>query len=146
MYDQFTKPFSEFFKTQLPEQLQTMAHDGLAKSRDVALQSIAVAKDGAEAFGKACPVAPKEASALTAKAFAQVIENTESAYEVAQSIARAKSPVEVAQLQAKYMQNQFSRAGEQAKELFELSTKLAQSTGDGMGQLAAKSGVAFKAK
>ena len=145
MNDQYAKQVSDLFKTQLPEQLQTLVHDGLAKSREVAVKSIAAAKDGAEALGKASPVAPKEASALTAKAFEQVIENTESAYDAAQSIARAKSPVEVVQLQAKYVQSQLSRAGEQCKELFDLSTKLAQKTGEGVSQLGAKSGAAFKA-
>lgn len=145
MTDQYTKQFADLFKAQLPEQLQTFVHEGLAKSREVAVQSIAVAKNGAEALGKASPVAPKEASALTAKAFDQVLENTESAYEAAQSIARAKSPVEVAQLQAKYFQSQLARAGEQCKELFELSTNLAQKTAEGASQLAAKSGAAFKA-
>lgn len=141
-----TDLYTTLFKVQLPEQLQTLVQDGLAKSREVALQSIAVAKDGAEAFGKISPVAPKEAGALTAKAFAQVIENTETAYDVAEAIARAKSPAEVAQIQAKYLQSQLSRASEQCKELFDLSAKLAQKTAEGATELAAKSGAVFKAK
>ena len=145
MTDQYAKQFSNLFKAQLPDQLQTLVQDGLAKSREVTVTSITVVKDGAAALGKASPVAPKEASALTAKAFEQVIENTESAYDAAQSIARAKSPVEAAQLQAKYVQSQFGRAGEQCKELFDLSTKLAQKTAEGLSQFAAKSGTAFKA-
>ncbi len=144
MNDQFTKQFSEMFKAQLPEQFQTMVQDGLAKSRDVTVKSIVAAKDGAEQMGKSSPVAPKETSALTSKAFEQIIANTEAAYEVALSMARAKSPVEAVQLQANYLQAQFGRAGEQSKELFELSTRLAQKTAEGVSQIAAKSGNGFK--
>ena len=144
MTDQFTKQFSEMFKAQLPEQFQTMMQDGLAKSREVALKSIVAAKDGAEQFGNASPVASKEGSALTSKAFEQIIANTEAAYEVALSMSRAKSPVEAVQLQASYLQAQFGRAGEQSKELFELSTRLAQKTADGVSQVAVKSGGRFK--
>lgn len=145
MTDQYAKQFSDLFKAQLPEQLQTLVQDGLAKSREVAVQSIAAAKEGAEALGKANPVAAKEASALTAKAFEQALENTNTAYEVAEAMARAKSPMEAAQIQAKYAQGQLSRAIEQGKELFDLSTKLAQKTAEGASQIAAKSGTSFKA-
>lgn len=145
MNDQFTKPFADLFKGQFPNQLQTAVQDGLAKTREMTIQSIAAAKDGAEALGKASPVASKETGALTSKAFEQVLENTEAAYAAAQSIFRAQSPIEAAQLQAKYMQAQFARAGEQFKELFELSTKVAQKSAEGVSQLNVKSAAAFKA-
>lgn len=145
MTDQFTKPFADLFKAELPEQFQAMVQDGIAKSREVAVKSIAAVKDGAETLGKANPIAAKETSALTAKAFEQALTNTELAYDAAQSLARAKSPVEAAQIQAQFVQANFARAGEQAKELFELTTKLAQKTGEDMAQFAAKSGAGFKA-
>jgi hypothetical protein len=121
-----------------------MFHDGLAKSREVAVKSIAAAKDGVETMGKASPVANKEASALTSKAFEQMMTNTEAAYEAVQAIARAKSPMEAVQLQTQYFQAQMGRVGEQSKELFDLSTKFAQKSAEGVTQMAAKSGASFK--
>ena len=136
MADQFTKPFADLFKLgsfgQLPDQMQTFVQDGLAKTREATLKSISVVKDGATALGKASPVASKETGAFTDKAFDQTIENTEAAFVTAQAIALAKSPMEAAQLQAKYAQAQFAKTGEQAKELYDLWTKAAQKSVSGV--------------
>ena len=130
MTDQFIKPFTKMFEAtslnQLPEQTQAIVHDGLAKTRDAALKSIAAVKVGAEALGKASPIAAKETGAFTTRAFEQAIENTEAAFVAAQAIFSARSPVEAAQVHATYVQAQLSKVGEQAKELFNLSTKVAQ--------------------
>jgi hypothetical protein len=138
MNEQFTKPFTDMFKADMfkaamPEQLQTLVQDGLAKSREVTVKSIVAAKDGAAYVGKSIPVASAETGALTETAFQQVIENTEAAYDAVKAISLAKTPVEAVQLQAQYMQAQFARAGEQTKELFELTTKVAQKAAQGMG-------------
>ncbi len=145
MSDHLNKQFADLFKGALPEQVQTMVQDGLAKSREITVKSISAAKDGAAMLGKSSPVANAEANELAAKAFDQVLENTEAAYAAAQSMVLAKSPIEMAQLQAKYMQAQFARAGEQTKALLDLSSKVAHKTAEGVSQMAAKSGVPFKA-
>ena len=146
MNDQFTKPFTDLFKTapygQLPDQLQTFVQDGLSKTREAALKSIAVVKDGAEALGKSSPVAAKETGELTSRAFEHAIDNTETAFVAAQAIALAKSPIEAMQLQAKYVQAQFAKVGAQSKELFELSTKVARKSAEAVAGGVAKSKVA----
>ena len=48
------------------------------------------------------------------------------------------------QLQAKYVQAQFTKAGAQSKELFELSTKLTQKTAEAVTGLVTKSAGPFK--
>ena len=130
MTDHFTKPFTDLFKDapagQIPAQLQSFVQDGLSKTRDAALTSLAAIKTGAEAFGQVNIVAPKEAGEFTAKLLDNTIVNTEAAFGAAQSIAQAKSPVEAIQLQAQYLQSLFAKAGDQTKELFDLSTRAAQ--------------------
>lgn len=147
MTDQFTKPFTDLLNPakfgQLPGQMQTAFQDGLAKTRDLTLKSIDAAKTGAESLGKSS-VVPKETGALTTKAFEQAIENTEAAFLAALAVAQAKSPIEAMQLQAKYVQAQFTKAGAQSKELFELSTKLTQKTAEAVTGLVTKSAGPFK--
>ena len=143
MNDQFTKPFTDLFKAapygQMPDQLQTPMQDGLAKTRDATLKSISAVRDGAEALGKSSPLASKETGALTTRVFEQAIENTEAAFVAAQAIAFAKSPMEAVQLQAKYVQAQFAKAGAQGKELFDLTSKVAQKSAEAVSSVAAKS-------
>ena len=149
MTDQFTKPFTDLFKDapagQIPAQLQSFIQDGLSKTRNAALTSLAAIKSGAGSFGQVNIVAPKEAGEFTAKLFDNTIVNTEAAFGAAQSIAQAKSPVEAMQLQAQYLQSQFAKAGEQTKELFELSTKAAQKSVEDLGGAASKVATGRKA-
>ena len=46
MNDQFTKPFTDLFKAgqnvQIPAQLQSLVQDGLSKTRDAAVTSLAI--------------------------------------------------------------------------------------------------------
>ena len=74
-----------------------------------------------------------------------MIQNTEATFIAAQAIAQAKSPIEAAQLQAKFVQAQFAKAGEQGKELFEASTRLAQKTTEVVTGFATQSMAKIKA-
>ena len=58
--------------------------------------------------------------------------------EAAQAIARAKTFPELLRLQTSFVQQQFSAAGAQSKELFELSTKVAQQTFESLNTAATK--------
>ncbi len=49
--------------------------------------------------------------------------NTEAVFEAAKAIARAKTFPEALRLQTSFLQQQFTAAGAQSKELFELSTR-----------------------
>lgn len=147
MTDQFPNPFADLFKTtqfgQMPNSAQSLVQDGLTKTRDATLQSFAAVKQGAEKMGQSAVVAKKETSDLTAKVFEQAAKNIEAAFVAAQAIAKAKSPMEVMQLQAQFMQAQLALAGEQSKELFDLSTKVAQKTAEDLNGLASKSAASF---
>jgi hypothetical protein len=149
MNDQFTKPFTDLFKAaptgQIPAQVQSFVQDGLAKTRDAALNSIAAIKTGADSLGKVNVLAPKEAGEITAKMFDNTVANTEAAFGAAQAMTQAKSPVEAMQLQAQFLQSQFAKAGEQTKELFELSTKAAQKSVEDLSSAAKKATTGRKA-
>lgn len=144
MTDLFTKQFAEMFKaspyTQFQNPMMSFMQDGISKTQDATLKSIEAAKDGAEALSKTNSLAANEACALSNKAFDQMIENTQAAFAAFQALALAKSPMEVAKLQAEYVQAQMAKAGVQTKELFELSTKLAQKTAEATTSMAAKTG------
>ena len=106
---------------QLPEHVRTAAHDGLANTREATLKSIGLVKT------------------LAAKALDNALVNTEAAFDAAQAIARAKDLNEAAQLQAKFLQAQFAKAGEQGKEFYELAAKLSQQTFATLNSTAMKS-------
>ena len=130
MTNQSTKPITDLFMlaqtSLLPAQMQSLVQDGLSKTRDAALKSLMVVKDSADLLSKANLFAPKESGAVTKKIFDHTTANVEAAFNAAEAITQAKSPVEAIQLQAQYVQAQFAMAREQIKELFELSTKAAQ--------------------
>ncbi|MGE0055985.1 MAG: phasin family protein [Hyphomicrobium sp.] len=125
MIEQITKSIASPF-TQMPNPLMPMFQDNLAKTREVAKQSITAAKERTTAMVQAIPGAQVEARTLTEKAFDQAIENTDAAFIAAQAIAKAQTPFEVAQIQANYMQTQISKSSEQVKELFDLWGQAAQ--------------------
>ena len=147
MSDPFSNLFADVFKTpqigQMPGSAQAFVHDGLSKTRAATLQSIAVVRQGAEKMGQTAVVARKETSDLTAKAFEQATRNIEAAFDAAQAISKAKSPIEAAKLQTEFVQGQLALAGEQSKELFELSTKVAQKTAEDMTAFASMSAANF---
>ena len=130
--NQSTKPITGLFMlaqtSHLPAQMQSLVQDGLSKTRDAALKSLMVVKDSADfdLLSKANHFAPKESGAVTKKIFDHTTANVEAAFNAAEAITQAKSPVEAIQLQAQYVQAQFAMASEQIKELFELSTTAAQ--------------------
>ena len=71
--------------------------------------------------------------------------NTEAAFDAAQAMLRAKDVTEAAQLQAKFFQSQFAKAGEQSKEFYELASKLTQQTFVTWKSVATKSFTRFPA-
>ena len=105
----------------LPEHVQAVAHNGLVQTREATLKSIALVKT------------------LAAKALDNTLVNIEAVFDAAQAISRAKDMNEAAQLQAKFLQAQFAKAGEQGKEFYELWAKLTQQTFGPLNAIATKS-------
>lgn len=143
MNDQFTRQAQDIFAAakdaRIPDNVQQFAEESVAKTREAYDRFSAVAKDNAKVAEGVFLTAQAGAKAIGEKVLHNTTLNTEAAFEAAQAIARAKTLPEVARLQANFFQQQFSVAGAQTKELFDLSTKVARQTFESFNSAAAKS-------
>lgn len=133
----------EFFtaakEARIPENVQAIAEDSVAKTREAYSKISAVTKDNVKVLEDVFVAAHAGAKSIGEKVLRNTEANTEAAFAAAQSIARAKTVPEAIQLQTNFVQQQFSIAGAQTKELFELSTKVAQQTFQMVNAAATKS-------
>ena len=143
MNEQFTRQAQEMLKAvnglKVPENLQVMAEEGVAKSREAYDKLAAVAKDNAKVAEEVMLTAQAGAKSLSEKALSNTLANTEAAFEAIEAMVRAKSLPEAAQLQASFVQKQMAIAGAQTKEFFDLSTKVAKQTFETINSATAKS-------
>lgn len=123
----------------IPENVQAMAEEGVAKTREAYAKFNAVAKDNVKVLEDVFVAAHAGAKSIGEKVLRNTEANTEAAFAAAQSIARAKTLPEAIQLQTNFVQQQLTVAGAQTKELFELSTKVAQQTFQMVNAAATKS-------
>ena len=124
---------------QMPENLQAFAQESVAKTREAYDKMSTVAKDQAKAAEEFLLATQAGAKAIGTRVLDNTATNTDAVFEAAQAIAKARSLPEAARLQAEFMQKQFAAAGEQTKELFELSSRVAQQAFQSANQAAAKS-------
>jgi phasin len=138
----FARQTQEFFSAakdaRIPEQVQAIAEDSVTKARETYGKITVVAKDGAKALEEVTVAAFAGAKSIGDKVMKNTEANTEAAFDAAQAIARAKTLPEVLRLQTAFLQQQLSSAGAQSKELFELSTKVAQQTFESFNSVATK--------
>jgi phasin len=143
MNDQFTRQAQEMFSAakdaRIPENIQAMAEDGVAKTREAFDKLQAVSKDGVKTIENVMLTAQAGARSIGEKVMRNVEVNTEAAFDAAEAIARAKTVPEVLKLQQSYVQQQMTASANQTKELFELYAKVAQQTFETMNAAAAKS-------
>jgi len=148
MNEQFTHQAQEMFsaakEARIPENVQAMAEQSVAKSRETYQKLNAAAKDGVKMLDEVVTTAQAGARALGEKVLTNTAANTEAAFEAAQAIARARTLPEAARLQSDFIQQQLAVASTQTKELFELSTKIAQQTFECMNAAASRTSTHFK--
>ena len=141
--EDFAKQAQDMFAAakdaKIPENIQHMAEETVTKTRDAFHKLNAVAKDGAKVMEDVVLASTAGNKAIGEKLFQNAVSNTESLFDAAQQMAKAKTLPEAAQIQAKFFQQQMTVAGTQTKELFELSTKVAKQTFEMMNQAATKS-------
>jgi len=132
MSDQFTRQAQDMFAAardaRIPENVQAMVEDGVVKSRDAFDKISSVTQDNVKAVEEMVVTAQDGVKTLGEKVLENTAINAEAAFDAAEEIARAKTLPEAARLQASFVQQQVAVAGAQTKELFELSTKVAQQT------------------
>jgi hypothetical protein len=143
MNDYFKRQTEEFMNAakvgQMPENFQAFARESVAKTREAYDKISTVAKDQAKATEEFLLATQAGAKAIGARVLDNAATNTEAAFDAAQAIVKAKSLPEAARLQAEFVQKQLAVAGEQTKDLFELSTRIAQQAFQIGNEVAAKS-------
>ena len=136
-----TDPFSaSIIPFEVPEQMRAFAEKGVSQARD----NYAKFKDAAETHNGTMEAvftsASKGASAYQAKVMEFVKTNTTSALDFAQELLGAKSPSEALELWTTHARKQFETFTAQAKELSELSQKVAAETFEPIKASASKFG------
>ncbi|HUS97609.1 MAG TPA: phasin family protein [Hyphomicrobiaceae bacterium] len=148
MNEQFTRQAQEMFNVakdaKIPENLQAFAEDSVTKSREVFQKLNVAAVENAKAVEQMMLASHAGAKSIGEKVMGNTAANTESVFDAAQAISRAKTLPEAARLQADFMQQQTAAFTAQTKELFELSTKVAKQTFETMNSAATKSMEQFK--
>lgn len=138
----FARQTQEFFsaakEARIPEQVQAIAEDSVSKARETYGKFNSVAKDGVKVLEEVMVTAHAGAKSIGDKVLKNTETNTEAVFEAAQALARAKTLPEFVRLQTAFVQQQLSAAGAQSKELFELSTKVAQQTLESLNSAASK--------
>ncbi len=139
----FTRQTQEFFsaakEARIPDQVQAIAEDSVSKARETYGKFTTVAKDNAKVLEDVFAAAQAGAKSIGDKVLKNTETNTEAAFDAAQALARAKTLPEFLRLQTQFVQQQMTTAGAQSKELFELSTKIAQQTFESLNSAASKS-------
>ncbi|MFM7084372.1 MAG: phasin family protein [Hyphomicrobium sp.] len=142
MNDQFTRQAQEMFSAakdaRIPENIQAIAEDGVAKTREAFDKFQSFSKDGVKTMENVMLAAQAGARSIGEKVLRQVEINTEAALDAAEAIARAKTVPEMFKLQSSYVQQQLTASANQVKELFELSSKVAQQTFETLNSAASK--------
>jgi phasin len=123
---------------EVPEQMRAFAEKGVSQARD----SYAKFKDAAETHNGTIEAvfttASKGASEYSAKLMEFMKANTSTALDFAQELLAVKSPSEVMELWTSHARKQYETLAAQAKELAELSQKVATETVEPIKASAAK--------
>jgi hypothetical protein len=143
MNEQFARQTQAFLagaaNIEVPAEVQAMAQDSVAKAREAFVTWSAAARSGTRAIDKVMLANRSGAKTIGDNVLSNAQAAAEAAFAAAQGLARAKTLPEVAQLQAKFVQEQLAMASQQGKALLELSAKIAQETTDTLTAIATKS-------
>ena len=112
----------------IPENLQNVAEEAMNETRESYHKISLASEDNARVVSDAVLAARAGSETLAELLMHNTSVNTAAALDAAQAIVRAKSIPEAGRLQAEFMQKQFATAAAQTRELFEVSTKMAQQT------------------
>lgn len=122
-FDQAEKLFKD---ARVPENVQAMAQQGVAASKELYTKTAAAAQDGAKVITEIADTAWGTTKMLNDKIVQNLTANAEAAFDAAQAIAAARSLPEIARLQGEFVQKFAAQASEQTKEFFDLSTRVTQ--------------------
>ena len=134
-----TDPFSaSVIPFEVPEQMRAFAERGVSQARD----NYAKFKDAAESHNGTIEAvfttASKGASEYSAKVMEFIKANSTTSLDFAQELFGVKSPAEALELWTSHTRKQLETYTAQAKELTELSQKIASETAEPIKATAAK--------
>ena len=109
----------------VPENVQAIARQSVAASKEFYAKTAAAAQDGAKVITEIADTAWGSTKMLNEKIAQNVTANAEAAFSAAQAMATAKSLPEIAKLQGEFVQRIATQTAEQTKEFFDLSSRAA---------------------
>lgn len=112
----------------IPESVRTFAQKTVTETQNAYERSKTALAAGLDAVEKAFDTAGQGATALNRKVIDIAQRNVNSGFDLAKSLAAAKTVPEAIQLQTSYWQKQLGTLPKQAEELTALSTKIAADT------------------
>ena len=122
-FDQAEKLFKDL---RVPENVQAIAQQGVAASKEFYSKAAATAQDGAKAMNEVADTAWGSTKMLNEKIVQNMAANAEAAFNAAHAIATAKSLPEIAKIQSEFVQKFAAQAAEQTREFVDLSTRATQ--------------------
>ncbi|MGH1350682.1 MAG: phasin family protein [Methyloligellaceae bacterium] len=129
MTTDFTKQTEEMFKAAqdmaVPEGIQKALEDGLTQGKKAYSKLTDSAQEANKALEKAYETTQKSTKKITDKILNQASENTAAAFEAAEAMVQTKSVPEAFQIQSEFLKKQMEIFGNQSKEIYELTNKLA---------------------
>ncbi len=109
-----------------PAAVQAAAQEVLARTHETCRAGLAAALGTGRLFAEVAEATWGSAKVLNDRLLQNIAANTDAAFGAARSMAAAKSPEEVARLGTEFLQALLEAAGEQARELADLSARAAQ--------------------
>ena len=110
----------------IPENIQAIAERSVTRTRETYDKVKGLVADSATIAHDVLHAAQSGAKTIAEKALRHAEVSTETAFDTALAIARARTLPEIAHLQTNYLQHQVVAATAQTNELFELSTQITQ--------------------
>ena len=117
----------QFLKdVRLPENVQAIAQQGVAKTHEFYTTSAATVQESAKVLTEVAETAWGSTKMLNEKLVQNFTANIEASFAVAHAIAKAQSLPEALKLQTEFFQKLAAQTTEQTKEFFDLSTRATQ--------------------
>lgn len=117
----------QFLKdVRLPENVQAIAQQGVAKTHEFYTKSAATAQESAKVLTEVAETAWGSTKMLNEKLVENFTANIEASFAVAHAVAKAQSLPEALKLQTEFFQKLAAQTTEQTKEFFDLSTRATQ--------------------
>lgn len=130
--DAYRKTIAQFeplaLEAAIPVSVRSLAEKTVTGTQEAYERAKTAAETGLDAIEQALGAAGQGTAAFNRKVIDMAQRNVTSGFDLAKSLAAAKSVPEIVELQAAYWRNQLGTLSAQAEELRVLSTKVAADT------------------